>query len=158
MTINKLLYVIHVLAAMLLVAGIIGRQMTRREVQRASDLRTFKLFANLAGQFENLLVRPSSLGNVLAGVILAVRQGWPIFGLFEGASTNWLFVSNVLLIAMILDIVIIFIPRGKLYERALADADQIGEIMPALRASLEDPIVGAGTGLNLSPSWQLLFS
>jgi uncharacterized membrane protein len=144
LSLNTFLYLFHIAFAMLLVAGIVGRQITRHEVHRAADLQTFKLLVRLAGRFEALLVRPSSLGVVLVGIFLAVRQGWPIFGILEGASTNWLLVSNMLLIAMILVILLIFVPRGKDYERLLAEAELQGQITPALRASMDDPVVRAG--------------
>ena len=35
------------------------------------------------------------------GIILAIMLKWPIFGFLQGASQNWLLVSNLLLVIML---------------------------------------------------------
>ena len=141
MTWLNLLVFIHVMAAALLVAGIVGRQITRSQAAKTDDLRTFLGLSTLAGRFENLLVQPGSLVVILVGVVLAVMEGWPVFGFLQGGATNWLLVSNLLILSMIAEIIFIFVPRGKVYEKVLQAAVAKGEITPELQASFNDPVV-----------------
>lgn len=137
----SLLVFIHVMSAFLMVAGIVGRQITRSQALKTGDLKVFLEMSTMAGRFENSLVRPGSMIVVVAGIILAVLGGWPIFGFLQGGSTNWLLVSNLLMLSIIAMIFVIFLPRGKVYEVVLQEAIARGEITPSLRASFQDPVV-----------------
>lgn len=137
----NLLVFLHVMSAIFLVAGIVGRQLTRGQAQKASDIKTFVEMSALAGRFENLLVRPNSMIVVVIGIILAVMEGWPLFGFLQGGISNWLFVSNLLLLSMVAVIVLIYLPRGKIYDQALQDAVSRDEITPKLQATFHDPVV-----------------
>ena len=141
MTWISFLVYFHVMAAILLVAGIVGRQVTRSQAQKTDDLQIFLGMSTLAGRFENLLVRPGSIAVVLIGVVVAVLEGWPIFGFLQGGAVNWLLVSNILILSMFAIIPLIFVPRGKAYEKALQDAAAKGAITPELRAAFQDPVV-----------------
>ena len=141
MTWISFLVYLHVMAAILLVAGIVGRQVTRSQAQKTSDLQIFMDMSTLAGRFENLLVRPGSIAVIVLGVVVAVLEGWPIFGFLQGGAANWLLVSNLLLLSMLAIIPLIFVPRGKAYEKALQDAAAKGAITPELRAAFQDPVV-----------------
>jgi hypothetical protein len=141
MTWINLLVFVHVMAAILLVAGIVGRQITRGQAGKTDDLQVFMGLSTLAGRFENLLVQPGSLAVILVGIILAVLQGWPVFGFLQGGAVNWLLVSNLLILSMLLVIIFIFVPRGKTYETHLQEAIVKGEITPELRAAFNDPLV-----------------
>jgi hypothetical protein len=144
MTANLFIKLLHILAAIWMIAGIIGRQLTRSQALKTDQLPIFLAFTHLAGRFESLMVRPGSLAIVLSGVIVALIQGWPIFGFLQGSPINWLLASNVLILAMALVIALIFVPRGRVFERLLAEAQSQGKITTELRASFEDPIVRWG--------------
>ena len=137
----SILVFLHVMAAILLAAGIIGRQITRGQAGKTDDLPVFLGLSTLAGRFENLLVRPASLVVIIVGVILAARGGWPVFGFLQGGAVNWLLVSNLLIMSMVAEIIFVFLPRGKIYEKCLQDALVKGEITPDLRAAFDDPVV-----------------
>jgi uncharacterized membrane protein len=141
MDIALILKTLHVLSAMALVAGIVGRQLVRSQARKTADLKTFQELSALAGQFENKLVIPGSNLVFVFGLALALLQGWPILGFLQGAPQNWLLVSNLLLVSMILVIPLIFVPRGKLFEAALKEALEHGEITPPLTARYNDPVV-----------------
>ena len=138
--VNLLLFV-HVMAAFMMVAGMVGREITRREVRKSSDLRILLEMSALAGRFDTMLVRTGSTVVIIVGIILAVMGGWPIFGFLQGGATNWLLVTILLVLSIVFVIAFVFVPRGRVYEKALQDAVARGEITPELRASFQDPVV-----------------
>lgn len=143
MFLNALLILLHILSTIWLACGIVGREVTRAQMRATPDLKIFASFSQLAGKFESAMVRPGSMLLFLTGILLAFVQGRPLLGFLQGASSNWLLVANLLVISMILVIGLIFVPRGKVYERAMQDAVARNEITPALQASLQDPVVRA---------------
>ncbi|MFZ1401954.1 MAG: hypothetical protein WAW03_02600, partial [Anaerolineae bacterium] len=70
----------------------------------------------------------------------------PILGFLQGASQNWLLVSNILLIGILVIIPTVFVPRGKKFEPLLQDALAKGQITPELRAAMNDNIVELAHG------------
>lgn len=144
MTLDSILKILHILTAIAMISGVVGREYARRQAHRAADLKIFQELSLLAGRFEDTLVRQGSLLTVLFGVILAVRQDWPIFGFLQGSPINWLLVCNLLLISIILIIIFVFLPRGKVYEELLRDATAKGEITTELSLSFDDPVVRLG--------------
>jgi len=75
---------------------------------------------------------------ILVGVVLALMQKWPIFGFLQGASQNWLLVSNLLLIVMIILIPGVFVPHNKRVETLLQTALSHRRVTPELSAALHD--------------------
>jgi uncharacterized membrane protein len=132
---------LHVVGALMLVAGLVGRELTRQQARRTGDIHLFTNLTELAGQFERLLVIPGSNVILLLGLAVTWLRGWPLFGFLQGAGQNWLLVSFVLFLGMIPLIVFVFLPRGKLFDRALAEAQTRGQVTSELRASLDDPVV-----------------
>jgi len=78
---------------------------------------------------------------ILIGVIVAVMGGWPIFGFLQGADANWLLVSNLILLAGLFVVPLIYLPRGKVFDKVLEEAKAQGRITPELIAVLDDPVV-----------------
>ena len=72
------------------------------------------------------------------GIILAVMLKWSIFGFLQGASQNWLLVSNILLILMLALVPAVFIPHNKKVEALLPTALAQGAVHPELAAALTD--------------------
>ena len=134
----KLLHIISVIVA---VGGLFARQLLRSYAQKAPDIRAFAEFSRAAGQLERLMVIPGMNAVLLFGVILAVIGGLPIFGFLQGASQNWLLLSNLLLVGVLVIIPTVFIPRRKKYAPLLDAALAKGEITPELRAAMGDKIV-----------------
>ncbi|MGH2606889.1 MAG: hypothetical protein ACRDG5_09895 [Anaerolineales bacterium] len=71
----------------------------------------------------------------------APLTGASLFGFLQGSSRNWLLVSNVLVLLIALLVPLVYIPRGKVSGPLLQEAVEQGRITPALRASLDDPVV-----------------
>jgi uncharacterized membrane protein len=132
---------LHVVGAFLLVAGLIGRELAREQARHTDNIAIFTNLSQLAGQFERTLVIPSSTVILIFGLLVTWQRGWPLLGFLQGASQNWLLVSLLLFLTQFPLVVFIFIPRGKIFERVLADAQARGQVTPELRASLNDPVV-----------------
>ena len=138
-----LLLFAHVAGAIAMIAGIIGRELTMTQARRSDDVKTIVAFAQLAGRFDRLLVQPWSLVLFAAGIALSVTQGWALFGFLQGAGYNWLLVSLVLFLAMIPIIAFLFVPTGKVFDRALEAARSEGRVTPDLTAALHNRTVHA---------------
>ncbi|HET7010373.1 MAG TPA: DUF2269 family protein [Anaerolineales bacterium] len=133
---------LHIGGAILLVGGIFARQLARSRANRAADPATLAAIMQAADPIERTMVIPGSFAAVVSGVILALRTGAPIFGFLQGAAQNWLLLANVLILLTIPLVPLVFVPRGKVFERHLRQALDQGVITPAVRASLNDPVVG----------------
>ncbi len=79
---------------------------------------------------------------LVLGVATAIAQGRAFLGPIQGAPVDWLFVSLLVYNSVIPLVPFVFIPRGRLFGVALADADAAGEVTPALTAAFDDPVVG----------------
>lgn len=89
-------------------------------------------------RMDRVLVIPFSILMVLAGIVLAVMLKWPIFGFLQGAAQNWLLVSNLLLIALMVMIGMIFIPHNKKVDTYLQTALAEGRVTSDLHAALNE--------------------
>jgi hypothetical protein len=72
------------------------------------------------------------------GIILAVIQKWPILGFLQGASQNWLLVSNLLLVIMLVLIPAVFVPHNKKVESILQTALAEGRVTSELSDALDN--------------------
>jgi uncharacterized membrane protein len=135
---------LHIISAIIMIGGIIGRQLTRAQARRTRELAVFVALTVLAGRFELWMVQPGSLAIILTGVVLAKIQGWPIFGFLEGSPDNWLLVSILLILPIFLIIGLIFIPKGKQFGKLLEEAQNQGMITESLRKQYNDPLVKYG--------------
>ncbi len=136
--ISLLLKLSHVVLAMLLVAGMIGRWFVLRRAAQAEDVEEAARLADLAGPFERMVVTSSML--VLpAGLATAWAQGYDWLGL----TTLWMGLSVVIYVAASLLVPTVFLPRGRVFEAALADARGRALVTDELRAAFADPAVRA---------------
>jgi hypothetical protein len=92
-----------------------------------------------SGPFERVLVIPFSLVVPLVGILAWWAEGLPLWG--EGS--RWVTVSLLLFLTLIPLVPIIFLPRGRVFEGALAGAVDAGQVTPELEEALRDPVVGA---------------
>ena len=135
------LKLLHILTAFWFITGILGRQLTRAQARKSEDIAAFVTLTTLAGRFESLMVIPGNLVVIIVGVIVALMGGWPIFGFLQGASANWLLVSNLILLAGIFVVPLVYLPRGKVFDKVLEEAKAQGRITPELIEVLDDPVV-----------------
>jgi uncharacterized membrane protein len=132
---------LHELAAFWFIGGILGRQLVREAARRSDDVHRFAVLSGVAANFEQWMVIPGNLAVVVFGVLVAWRGGWPIFGFLQGASANWLLLTNALLLAGFLLVPLVYLPRGKRFARLLQEALYAGQRTTALNSALDDPVI-----------------
>ena len=130
---------LHILAVTITVGGMFARQLVRTQAKKSDDIGAVASLTRVAVRMDRALVIPWSNIMIIMGIILAVMQKWPIFGFLQGASKNWLLVSNLLLLIMIGLIPAVFIPHNKKVESFLQTALTAGRINSELMAALNDP-------------------
>ena len=132
---------LHIVAVIMCVGGLFARQLVRQHAKKTNDVQLFATFSQAAGKIENSMVIPGMMAIMVLGVILALIGGSPILGFLQGASQNWLLVSNILLIGILVIIPTVLIPRGKKFEPILQAALAKGQITSELRAAMNDNTV-----------------
>ncbi len=128
---------LHVAVAFWFVAGLLGRIVTMARARSANDLSTLVELVDLSGRFERLMVIPGSFGVVVLGLLAAWAEGQPL----AGTDDWWLLTSLILFVGLGVLVPTVFLPRGKVFEGALEQARQRGEVTPELRTALRDPAV-----------------
>lgn len=91
-----------------------------------------------AGQFERRVVMPGSFLVLATGLAVAWVQDQPLLGMLEGSSANWLLISLLLYLSSIPLVALVFIPRGRVFEAALADAIDRQGVTGELDAAFAD--------------------
>jgi len=134
---------LHIFSSIVFIGGILARQVIRSQGKKSGDINTLVAYFSAAGKIESLMVIPGNFATILFGVIFAVMIKAPIFGFLQGADKNWLLLTNVLLVLGSLNVPLVFLPRGKMYEKLLADAIQKGEVTLELKTHLDDKLVKA---------------
>ena len=114
--------------------------MTLGQAARTTDIAAVHTLLGLSDRFEWMVVRIPPIVLVL-GIGTAIAQGRPFLGPLQGGPVDWLLVSLVLYLSIIPLIPLIFIPRGRVFGAALADADASGTVSPALTAAFRDRVV-----------------
>lgn len=141
---DVILKLAHVGLAMLLVAGLVGRWVTLRRARQSDDVEATARFTEAAHPFERMVVT-SSLLILPAGMLTASAQGYPWLGL----TTGWMLASTLIYVAATLLVPTVFLPRGRAFEAALAEARSAGTVTPTLRAAFDDPQVRAARAFEI---------
>jgi hypothetical protein len=128
---------IHVLVAFGFVAGLIGRDITIRRAAKSPDISAVTQLLGVAGIFDKVLVIPGSFLVLVFGLFTMWAEHLPFFE----HGFYWLVVSLIAYVAMFALVPTVFIPRGKLFEQALADAQQRGAVTPELTVAFHDTAV-----------------
>jgi uncharacterized membrane protein len=129
---------LHITAVAITVGGMFARQLVRGIALKSDDIKSLTSLTHAAVRMDRTMVIPGSNLMILMGIILAVMQKWPVFGFLQGADRNWLLVSNLLLIVMIVLIPGVFIPHNKKVEALLQTAQAEGHVTPELSTVLND--------------------
>ena len=129
---------LHVLAVALTIGGMFARQLIRGFARKSDDVNTVASLTRAAVRIDRMLVIPWSNIMIAMGILLAVMQKWPVFGFLQGASQNWLLVSNILLVIMLILIGAVFIPYNMTVEALLESALAQGSATYELTAALDD--------------------
>jgi uncharacterized membrane protein len=125
---------VHVLVAFAFVAGLVGRNVTIAHARRSRDLASITQLLAVANRFDTI-VKLGSIAVLVFGLVAMVVEDLPL------SANGWLVASIALYVALGLLVPIVFIPRGRAFDAALADAQQRGEATPELTEALRDPVV-----------------
>jgi hypothetical protein len=126
---------IHIATAFWLVAGFAGRDVLMTRARAATDMGSMRTLTDAAGVFDRFFVIPGSMAVLVAGLITMFVQHRSL------ADETWLLVALILYLSLIPLVPLVFLPRGKIFEGAMADAKSAGQVTPALRAALDDRAV-----------------
>jgi uncharacterized membrane protein len=144
-----LLRFLHILSSIIFIGGIFARQAVRSRGKKATSIRELEAYFLAGGQIEKLMVIPGNMAVIVFGVVLAIMMKAPIFGFLQGASQNWLLVTNLMLVAGGLMVPLVFLPRGKIFDRLMQEALGRDEITPELRSHLDDAVVKSAHFLEM---------
>ena len=129
---------LHIAAVAITIGGMFARQLVRGITRKSGEIKEVASLTHVAVRIDRGMVIPGSNLMILFGIVLAVSQKWPIFGFLQGADRNWLLLSNLLLLGMIVLIPSVFIPHNKKVEVLLENALAEGRVTPELSAALDD--------------------
>jgi uncharacterized membrane protein len=132
---------LHILAAVWFIAGLLGRNITFWQAGRAAEVGVAAALLRASEVFERLMVRPGTMAVFTLGLLTAWLQGQPILGFLQGATTNWLLASSLMFLSGIPLVVLVLMPRSRLRARAVEAAQAQGAFTPELRAALADRAV-----------------
>ena len=130
----------HALLGAVFLGGLIGRWLVLGMAERADTLARMQTLTRAARPFERIVI-VGSLVVVVLGIVAAIAQGRPFLGPLQGASIDWLFVSLVLVLTVPFIVPLVFLPKGRIFEAAMADAAARDEITPELMTAWRDPVV-----------------
>jgi uncharacterized membrane protein len=133
---------LHVLVAFAFVAGLIGRDITIAQARRSRELASITELLSVANRFDSD-VKAGSVAVLALGIIAM------IVGDLSPSDNGWLVASLALYVALGLLVPIVFLPRGRLFDAALADAEQRGEVTPELTQAFRDPAVAFARNAEL---------
>ena len=128
------LVLLHVLVAFAFVAGLVGRDITIAQARRSHDLTSINELLAVANRFDTI-VKIGSIAVLVFGLLAMVA------GDLSVSDNGWLVASLALYVALGLLVPIVFLPRGRVFDAALADARQRGEVTPALTEAFRDSAV-----------------
>jgi hypothetical protein len=140
-----LLKLAHIGLALTLAAGLIGRFVVLSRAAREDRVDRVAELTDLAGPFERLVVR-SSIAILPVGMATAWAQGYPWLGL----TTGWMLVTVIIYLGLTALVPTVFLPSGRRFESALADARGQGAVTPTLRAEFANPTVRLARNAELA--------
>jgi uncharacterized membrane protein len=140
---------LHIMTALWMVSGGLGRNFTARKASQSQDIHTTAALVQLMGFFDRRMVIPGSSAVFLLGLLTAWAQGWPILGFLQGAAVNWVLVSILIYLSIMVIVFSVLVPRGRLFEAALQEAVAQGQVTPRLTAAFNDRAVAAGRNYEL---------
>jgi uncharacterized membrane protein len=134
-TLYDVLKLTHVLSAMWLVTGLLGRAVALSSARRASEMRILKAIADVSGRLENLMIAPGIFATLATGIATAIVGGISLFGPFDGGPL-WVFIPVVLMLLAVATTPMT-LAHDRLWGQALEDAAQRGVVTDGLRAFLD---------------------
>jgi hypothetical protein len=142
MSLPGIVVLVHALVGILFIVGLAGRWIVLGMAERATELRDMRLLATAAGPFERIVIISANFV-LLFGIAAAWLQGRNLLGPLTGGSVDWLFVALILFLSNLPLVPLVFIPRGRVFESVMGDAEAQGRVTPELAAAWRDPTVRA---------------
>ena len=137
-----LLKVTHAVVGIWIIGALIGRWVTLGQAGRTSDIAAVHTLLALSDRFEWMVIRLPAVVLIL-GIGTAIAQGRPFLGPIQGEAVDWLFVSIVLYLSILPIVPLVFLPRGRVFAAALAEATAEGRVTERLTAGFHDRVVFA---------------
>ncbi len=141
---------LHVLSAMALVTGLVGRWIANAHAERSMDIGTTDALLEVSRRFERMVIG-ASFAVLVSGLLMAWLLSLPVLGVLQGSPTNWILISLALFI-LVLGLLppIVFLPASRTFEAALATARRAGTKTPELRAAFANGRVRAANVVELA--------
>lgn len=128
----------HILSVVVMIGGMFARQVVRGIAKKSEDIQAIASLSHVAMRLDRTMVIPGSNFVLVFGVVLALMLKWPIFGFLQGADQNWLLVSNILLIAIMIIIPTVFLPHNRKVDSLVQTALAEGHVTADLKSALHD--------------------
>ena len=135
MSAYALLKLLHVLSAMWLVAGLLGRAVALSTARRSPEMRIIKAIADVSGRLENLMIAPGILAVLVTGIATAVVGGISLLGPIDDGPL-WVFVPLLILVFAVATTPMT-LSHDRSWGQALEDAAQRGAVTDTLRSYLD---------------------
>lgn len=133
---------LHVLSAFWMVAGVVARDITYWRAGRSEDVRAVHALLEASEVFERWGVIRGSVAVLLFGLLATWLGNWPLFGIFQGAGSNWLLISFVLFVGVSALVGPLgLVRRRRIRTSAAYHALAEGRVTSELSAALRDPVV-----------------
>ena len=129
---------LHIMAVIVMIGGMLARQLVRGIAKKSAEVSVIASLTQVAMRLDRAMVIPGSNLVLVFGIILALMLKWPIFGFLQGASQNWLLVSNILLLVISVLVPAVFLPHNRKVDSLLQNALADGRVTSELRAALND--------------------
>ena len=132
---SNLILLAHIALAFALVTGLVGRWSLLRRAGKADDPGAAFVLSQAAAPFERLVML-SGPAIIVAGLITAGAKGYPYLGL----TTGWMLLSLILALTFPLVLApLVYVPSGRRFETAMADARERGVMTAGLKTAFADP-------------------
>lgn len=139
---TEVVVLIHALLGVLFISALIGRWVVLGLAERATDVVAMRTLTTAAGPFE-AMVRIVPLFVLLFGIVAAYLEGRSILGPLTGGTIDWLFASLILFFSPLPFVAVVLLPKGRVFEAALDEAERLGRVTPELQAAWRDPATRA---------------
>ncbi len=147
----------HIFLAIWFVSGLIGRWVALHEAACCREIITTYSLVQIAGVFERWMVIPGAAAVLLLGILTGIAEGWPVLGFIQGGRAQWLLVSLLLFMSITVLVYTVFLPKGKIFERALQEALSQGQVTNRLNAAFRDRAVRAAHLYELAAVAAIIF-
>jgi uncharacterized membrane protein len=128
-----LLKLAHIVLAMLLVGGLVGRWIVLHRAEESRGLPQTLSLLETSAPFERMTI-VSSMLILPVGLATAWAQGYDWLGL----TTGWMLASVVLYLGVLALVPTIFLPRARRFDIALNRARDAGTVTQELSAAFAD--------------------